>query len=51
MIQRPEGESQKVPKLMFVADEVIVAKIPKRIPMKIGISEGLQQNGSLCKTT
>jgi len=28
MTTRPEGESQKVPKLMFVADEVIVAKLP-----------------------
>lgn len=51
MTTRPEGESQKVPKLMFVADEVIVAKLPKRSLMKIKPSEGLQQNGSLCKTT
>jgi len=47
----PERESQKVPKLMFVADEVIVAKIPERGLVKIKPSEGLQQNGSLCKTT
>lgn len=51
MTTRPEGESQKVPKLMFVADEVVVAKLPERDLVKIKSSEGLQQNGSLCKTT
>lgn len=30
MTTRPEGESQKVPKLMFVADEVIVANTQER---------------------
>ena len=47
----PERESQKVPKLMFVTDEVIVAKLPERNLSKDKLSEGLQQNGSLCKTT
>lgn len=47
----PARVNQKVPKLMFVADEVIVAKIPERDLVKIKLSEGLQQNGSICKTT
>ena len=51
MTTRPEGASQKVPKLVIVADEVIVAKLPERNLSKDKLSEGLQQNGSLCKTT
>ena len=37
----PYGVSQKVPKLMSAADEVIVAKIPERGLVKIKPSEGL----------
>jgi len=51
MTTHPEGESQKVPMLLSVADEAVVAKLPKRGLVKIKPSEGLQQNGSLCKTT
>ena len=39
--------SQKVSKLMLVADEVVVAKMPKRVPQKCGMSEGLHQMSSL----
>jgi hypothetical protein len=38
--------SQKVSKLILVADEVVVAKLPKRVPQKYGTSEGLQQMSS-----
>lgn len=41
-----EWVSQKVSKLMLVTDEVVVAKLPKRVPQKCGTSEGLQQMSS-----
>jgi len=39
--ENPEGKRQRVAMLDFGADEVVVAKIPKRVPQKCGTSEGL----------
>ncbi len=39
-------EMQKVAIYSFGTDEAVVATIPKRAPMKIGVSEGLHMIGS-----
>ena len=40
-VENPEGKTPKVAKYSIVADEVVVANIPKRAPLKGGTSEGL----------
>jgi len=45
-MQRTGMEMQKVAIYRFGADEAVVANIPKRVPMKIGTSEGLHMIGS-----
>ena len=40
-VENPEGKTPKVAKCSIVADEVVVANIPKRAPLKGGTSEGL----------
>jgi len=44
--ENPKGKTPKVAKCSIVADEVVVARISKRVPMKIGTSEGLHIIGS-----
>jgi hypothetical protein len=45
-VENPEGKTPKVAKYSIVADEVVVANISRRVPMKIGTSEGLHIIGS-----
>ena len=45
-VENPEGKTPKVAKYSIVADEVVVANIPKRAQLKGGTSEGLHVIGS-----
>jgi hypothetical protein len=44
--ENPLGKSSKVAKFCFGADEAVVAKLPKRVPQKCGMSEGLHKISS-----
>jgi hypothetical protein len=39
--ENPLGKSLKVATFCFGTDEAVVANIPKRVPLKSGMSEGL----------
>jgi hypothetical protein len=44
--ENPKGKTPKVAKSSIVADEVVVTKLSKRVPMKIVTSEGLHKMSS-----
>lgn len=44
--ENPVGKRLRVAMLDFGADEAVVAKLPERVPMKIGTSEGLHKISS-----